>query len=194
MKLTPSVSLRAIEGESDGVLARLLNWYTEGIPEVERIQWSELLASLGPTGGAYLWEVRDNGQPVGFAYGHRIPRADSGVALGYLQYLVIAPEARGSGRGAMAYAMVVEVLRPLAGLILEVEDPLRCAEGADRHWATRRITFYERLGLRLLDVPYVQPPVGPGQPAWPMRLMLDSLASDAEESELVAHFLRYIGA
>lgn len=186
-------ALRRITAEADPGLGALERWYREAIPEVERIPWRSLVRlAIGP---AWLFEVRSSeDKPVGLAFAHVLVGEGSSPSLTYLQYLVIDAAQRGGGIGAQAYRAVRDVLPPTAGLILEVEDPARCPEGQERDLAHRRIQFYARLGLRLLDVPYVQPPASPGLPAWPMRLMLDPHPGPVEESGAVALFTQWLDA
>ena len=79
----------------------------------------------------------------------RYPTSD----VGFVTYLVVAPEQRGRGLGEQLLRGAVE---QLGGLVLgEVNDPRK---GAD--W--KRLERFQRWGARVLDVRYVQPALGPG--------------------------------
>lgn len=80
-----------------------------------------------------------------------------------LVYLAALPASRGSGVGS---ALLTRVRDAAAGsgdlLLAEVERPDR-HEGSPEHGdPTARLRFYERAGARVLDLPYVQPPIEPG--------------------------------
>ncbi len=73
--------------------------------------------------------------------------------VGFVTYMVVAPEARGRGLGEQLLRGAVE---QLGGLVLgEVNDPRTGGE-----W--KRLERFQRWGARVLDVRYVQPSLGPG--------------------------------
>ena len=82
----------------------------------------------------------------------------------YVEHSAVDPSRRGAGIGATA----IELLRRQSELpiVLEVEPPTH-----PDPMAPRRIRFYERCGLHLLDYDYTQPPYAPGLPSVPLRLM-----------------------
>ena len=82
----------------------------------------------------------------------------------YVEHFAVDPSRRGAGIGATA----IELLRRQSELpiVLEVEPPTH-----PDPMAPRRIRFYERCGLHLLDYDYTQPPYATGLPSVPLRLM-----------------------
>lgn len=73
--------------------------------------------------------------------------------VGFVTYMVVAPEQRGRGLGEQLLRGAVE---QLGGLVLgEVNDPRAGGE-----W--KRLERFQRWGARVLDVRYVQPALGPG--------------------------------
>ncbi len=94
----------------------------------------------------------------GIAY-ERYPASGCGL----LTYACVAPAARGAGLGRRLIDDAVAALTAAgAPLVLgEVDDPTaRDGAAADVAWA--RLTRFQRWGARVLDVPYVQPSLGPG--------------------------------
>ena len=78
----------------------------------------------------------------------------------YVEHFAVDPSRRGAGIGATA----IELLRRQSELpiVLEVEPPTH-----PDPMAPRRIRFYERCGLHLLDYDYTQPPPPPRPPPPP---------------------------
>lgn len=97
----------------------------------------------------------------------------------YGEHFAIDGSCRGLGVGA-------EVMRSFMSnkdrLILEVELP-------EEVMACRRVGFYERLGFKLWDMPYLQPPYRVGDEPLPLRLMTNG-AEPTEE--LVAEIHRVV--
>ena len=76
--------------------------------------------------------------------------------MAFVRYLAVDPAHRGRWLGEMLVAMLRDRLRAtgVAALLLDVEKPVGAHAEDDR----RRIAFYERCGLSLLDVPGYAPP------------------------------------
>lgn len=90
-----------------------------------------------------------------------------------LSYLAALPATRGAGVGSRLLAQVRERSRHDGTLLLaEVERPDRHAGSAEYGDPTARLRFYGRHGARVLDLPYVQPPIRPGADPVPGMLLL----------------------
>ena len=79
---------------------------------------------------------------------------DTGMA--FVRYLAVDPARRSEGLGSILLDELRDVLRGdgIGVLLLDVEEPLGDHAQDDR----RRIAFYERCGLSLLDAPGYAPP------------------------------------
>ena len=87
-----------------------------------------------------------------------------------LAYVVVAASLRGQGTGARLIATAVgSDPRPV---LAEIEDPRFHAADEHRGDPVARARFYERLGSRLLPLPYVQPSFRPGSPRVPNLLLI----------------------
>ncbi len=93
--------------------------------------------------------------------------------LTMLTYLVVSSQARGQGTGGKLMAQILRCWRDrgTAVLVAEVERPGGPAH-PDFGDADRRLKFYDRHGAKAIDLPYFQPPIGPGYPPVPMILIL----------------------
>lgn len=81
----------------------------------------------------------------------------------YVEHFAVSTQERNRGWGAQIFKLLQKEIgwRPV---VLEVETP-------DTPMAARRIGFYERLGLVLSNVPYMQPPYRKGDDWFPLLLM-----------------------
>lgn len=86
---------------------------------------------------------------------------DLGTFL-FVEHFAVAPHARCMGLGTQMLAALVALGKPLC---LEVELP------ESSPFAVRRIGFYERCGFTRSTLPYIQPPLAPGQAEVPLSLM-----------------------
>jgi GNAT superfamily N-acetyltransferase len=103
-----------------------------------------------------------NGVIAGGAVGDLFPR--SGVVL--LSYIAVPLKGRGLGTGSAlmkaATAIWGAVWRPPL-MVMEVEDPRHFGNDETFGDPYARVRFYERLGARILPVPYFQPALGDGR-------------------------------
>lgn len=80
----------------------------------------------------------------------------------FLEHFAVDGSLRGGGLGG---AFLDELIAGLdLPIVLEVEPP-------ETHIAARRIAFYERHGFIVNDYPYLQPPLGEGRAALPLKVM-----------------------
>ncbi len=80
----------------------------------------------------------------------------------YIEHFALHPALRSQGNGSIALQVFIQ--RNTLPIILEVEPPTDTL-------TQRRVSFYERCGLRLYDHPYIQPPYSPGLSPVPLQLM-----------------------
>lgn len=143
---------------ADDAAARAI--YEASFPPSLRAPWSDLVDHRADERFVVLVEddaVVDGdsatvGTPVGCALIRRL--ADSGMA--FVRYLAVDPTRRDRGLGGQLVEHLREALRTdgIGVLLLDVEKPVGAHADEDR----RRIAFYERCGLALLDVPDYAPP------------------------------------
>lgn len=138
-------------------------------PATELMPASWLTDGVSRADVAVLAAYDDGGAPVAAAVTERVC---PGVVL--LTYLAALPSSRGSGVGSRLLTGVLEtaVAARTSLLLAEVERPDRHAGSAEHGDPTARLRFYERHGARVLDLPYVQAPIGPGAAPVPGMLML----------------------
>jgi GNAT superfamily N-acetyltransferase len=105
-------------------------------------------------------------------------------------YLVVSAVARGAGIGARLLregTRPPESTRPL--VLAEIEDP-RCFAASDAGDPAARIRFYDRVGARLLPLPYVQPSLRPGSPRVDGLLLISVGATEPDvDGHVIAAFL-----
>ncbi len=152
---------------------------------------------------AYPVLVAEEGEEVhGFMALAFWTAADTGwqAALGFGDYLGIAPARRGRGIGSRLYREGLASLEreaaareeDLAGMAFDVECPDAAPSSENRRLRERRIAFYERLGARLLaDVDFWEP-VEAGKPEERFCLGYHPLAYEAESRPLVITLYRLI--
>lgn len=143
-------------GLSPETLARLEGMYMMSFPEEERRPWEQILSGRDDRFAVRL--LQHAGEVCGFV---TIWRLSSAV---FVEHLVVAGHLRGQGVGSRAVARLLGEadMRPL---VLEIEPRELSPE------AERRQIFYERLGLSLLPIAYIQPLYTAGGAGIRLRLM-----------------------
>lgn len=146
--------------------------YDEAIPAEER-EPREVIAKSIRMGVGLAAVLRDDGEAVAMATVHLL-RDPASV---FLVYLAVRDDRRGTGLGGRTLEAVLAAARarmradgcePLGG-VWECDDPARAA-GAERERRDRRIRFFGHHGARVIDAPYIQPPVDGVNPV-PMVLL-----------------------
>ena len=151
---------RVLPSVGDEDRARAL--YESSFPASLRAPWSALTDHRDDED--FLVLVQDD--VVGIALLRRLGPTD----MSFVRYLAVDPARRGEGLGTHLVALLAERLRAdgVGVLLLDVEEPLGAHADDDR----RRIEFYRRCGLELLDVPgYAPPDHGETGKAVPLLLM-----------------------
>lgn len=141
-------------------------------PDSELMARDELVASLGDPAGATCaaFAVAQDGGVVGGAVGQWFP----GCRVMLTAYLATHPGRRGGGIGRRVLRAVIEDWRHRFGPLLvlgEVEDPRHYR---DRGFGdpVRRLAFYASEGAQVIDVPYFQPSLRPGEDRVPHLLLM----------------------
>lgn len=99
----------------------------------------------------------------------------------YVEHFAICQKKRNAGLGARAFCQFLQS-REERHVVLEVELP-------ETEPAKRRIAFYRRLGMEVLDTAYLQPPYRKNGKALPLLLM----STDTKESmEIIEKIKRTI--
>jgi GNAT superfamily N-acetyltransferase len=152
----------------------------------ELMQYDELLAAVRSPGTDGLVVLGD-GRPVAGVMTEEY--VDGALLL--LAYVVVAPSHRGRGTGGELIGSAVGGEgRPV---LAEIEDPRFHGTHPLRGDPVSRLRFYDRLGSRLLPVPYVQPSLRPGSPRVRNLLLITvpsrARVDDSIDGHLVANFL-----
>lgn len=160
--------------------------YTSSFPAEERRPWDDIVSRIDNGDNVFnFYVLKHKNSIAGFATLWRLPGAL------YCEHFAILPSLRGSGLGAMAVKeMIARVGEDAKGnkipLVLEVELPEASLE------ASRRISFYERCGLRSHDdFPYWQPPYQRELPEVPMMLMSAGEIPDRTSFVMILHTIVY---
>lgn len=124
--------------------------YEESFPPSLRAPWTALVDHRHDERFVVLADT--DGTAVGITLIRRLGDTD----MAFVRYLAVDPARRDRGLGSQLVAQLRELLRDggVGVLLLDVEKPLGAHAEDDR----RRIAFYQRCGLELLDVPDYSPP------------------------------------
>lgn len=145
-----------ITDRKDDRLSFVKALYQSAFPVQERREWPVLLAMISPQAEMQIELVTDHGHPVAFVIWWQI--AD----WLFIEHLAVSSAERGKNYGSRIMNHYLDAAK--GNMLLEVEPPLS-------EEAQRRIFFYERLGLYLLDYIYEQPSYRERGVFYPMRLM-----------------------
>ena len=157
---------------ADDAAARAI--YEASFPPSLRAPWSDLVDHRPDERFVVLIDGDSDAAAVGIALIRRL--GDTGMA--FVRYLAVDPTCRDRGLGSQLVAHLREVLHAdgIGVLLLDVEKPVGPHAQEDR----RRIAFYERCGLTLLDVPdYAPPEHGETREIVPLLLMGEVLDDGA---------------
>lgn len=152
--------IRLIDGRQlpEKDLDTIRDIYTGAFPPEERRDWQQVQGLLAGEAPFWLKAAYADEGLVGFITGWDFPD------FIYMEHFATAPSARNKGYGAVIFREILSSCeRPH---VIEVERP-------DNEMAMRRIGFYERLGLKISDRDYLQPPYAEGGSPVPMFIMTD---------------------
>ena len=146
--------------------------YTASFAAAEREPQEVILRSVEEGPGFVLRALAD-GRCVGLATGQVLQEP----AATFLVYLAVHPSWRSRHLGRALFDAVDRFGAArligrdrVSGIAWEIDDPAADVSPSERHVRQGRLHFFEKLGGRLLETPYVQPPVD-GHTLVPMRLM-----------------------
>ncbi|MEZ5086051.1 MAG: GNAT family N-acetyltransferase [Tessaracoccus sp.] len=139
-------------------------------PLRELITKEEFLAGVA-SGGASVRVSGDADTPTALAMLQRLP----GTPAVLLTYFATRADLRGKGVGSTLLAQILDDLAAdgsVSVVLAEVEHPAHHEASQAYGDPTARLRFYGRLGGRILDVPYFQPPIAEGEdPVYAMLLL-----------------------
>jgi GNAT superfamily N-acetyltransferase len=153
--------------------AEFWHLYTNSFAGAEREPQEIILRSI-EQGPGFALRARADGRTIGLATGHVLEEP----AATFLVYLAVDRlwRSRHFGRALFDAAdrfgasRLIERDRVTSGIAWEIDDPAADVSPTERNVRQGRLRFFERLGGRMLETPYVQPPVD-GTTLVPMRLM-----------------------
>jgi len=151
------MELREVDISNKSDLEFIERIYIESFPPDERRPVTEFLRLVETEVAFTVCLLQDDNERIGFL------TYWSFESFIYAEHFAISPEFRSGGYGKQVMeAFISETTLPL---ILEVELP------QTSELAKRRVSFYERIGFKLWDIPYEQPPYEKGYNPLPMMLM-----------------------
>lgn len=124
--------------------------YEASFPPSLRAPWQHLVEHRPDERFVVL--VDADATPVGITLIRRLGDTD----MAFVRYLAVDPTRRDRGLGGRLVSLLRDMLRVdgIGVLLLDVERPV----GEHAHDDERRIAFYQRCGLSLLEVPDYAPP------------------------------------
>jgi len=145
-----------------------------------------------------------DGEPVGGAVFDFLAAPNAGV----IEFLFVAAVHRAAGLGRMLLDEVIRILhadagervgQPLSGVFAEMNDPFRRPATPDNLDPFRRAAIWGRWGFGVLDFPYVQPALSPGQARVDCLVLIARLFGEAAAADVssawvklaVAEYLRW---
>ena len=177
MSLQSVVACRSVKDFLDPVWHLIEKTYTESFPEVERRDFPLVRNLVKDESRFIVYALSREDRYVGFITAWLFD------GYTYVEHFAIDPEFRNGGIGAEA--MKQFQLFCATPVVLEVEMPV---DGISR----RRIGFYERLGFKLDNHVYHQPPYRAGGEWLEMRLMMYGDVDLEHSFEQVTNCLHYL--
>lgn len=189
------VTLEAVEPAALREDAGFWRLYASSFPRAEREPMEVILRSI-EQGPGFALRALAGGRVVGLATGHVLNEP----AATFLVYLAVDPAWRSRHIGRALFdaadrggaARLVEQDRATRGIAWEIDDPAADLGPGERDIRQGRLRFFKQLGGRLLDTPYIQPPVD-GHSVVPMRLMFrPAVGHDLPEGAEIETLIRAI--
>lgn len=156
METGNTIKCTAVTSFDEELFAKVRHTYISSFPESERRDF-DLVKNLYRENPYFNMHILSkNDSYAGFITSWEFPE------FIYVEHFAIDESARNGGIGGKA--MQQFLLASSLPVVLEVELP-------EDEMSRRRIGFYERLGFKLDNHPYRQPPYGPGLPWLDLNLM-----------------------
>lgn len=172
------LELIPITDKTNPLLEEIEKTYNESFPPEERREFFLVKELIENQGLFSMLAIVKNNNYVGFFTIWHF--AD----FSYGEHFALNSSARNGGIGGEAFKMVLE--RTTHPFILEVELP-------NDEMSTRRIGFYQRLGLELDSHTYYQPPYRKGEEGLEMRLMkYGNIDLDKDFDKVKSIIYRYV--
>lgn len=169
--MTKSISLHRIRQTSDCYLPMLEELYVSAFPSEERRELPTLRDKICNEGRFHAHAILCEEEFVGL-----LTWWDFDTFV-YGEHFAMRPDLRGRGLGTRAFDFLRHYA-PNRPILIEVELP---TDDLTR----RRIDFYTRAGLSIVDIPYLQPPYRPSDLPLPMALMLHGALGDLTPSQMI---------
>lgn len=196
------IEIHQITTGAEELMTKIRSLYEKSFPQEELRPFERIRQDLMSPNGDRLTRMivaLDGDSVPGISIFALFPEA----SLGYLWYICVDPNTRGSGIGGRLYRESLDLLSrdandlgtSLKGMIFEVE---RLTTEAHPVYGDpfRRVRFYQRLGARLIEgYDYHQPAIPPHGPV-PLQLMFHPLGLAGAEctssalAGVVSDFLR----
>ena len=173
------LKIRQVINCNDDLLDKVKSLYMISFPEDERRPWENIEEMIINQSPYFKINVAtdENDNFIGFMTTWQLPDTL------YVEHFAVEQNLRGKGLGAEFFHSVTDGAE---NVVLEVELP-HSGEMADR-----RISFYERNGLKAMkDFPYFQPPYRDDLQQVPMMLMTKKTIEDPKFFVLMLHTLVY---
>ena len=136
------LSLKELDNAELGYIYR--DYIINTFPDDEVTVWSMIMDQKKK--GIYLTlGIRDQEKLIGYAFF----RQDSG-GLGLLlgDYYSILPQYRGRGYTARIYRLLTEYFSDKTAMFVEIEDPFRKEDPAEKQRMLGRMKYFEKAGMR----------------------------------------------
>ncbi|HBF39894.1 MAG TPA: hypothetical protein DDW50_21615 [Firmicutes bacterium] len=153
-------NIELLEGDMDD-LKFVYKQFVREFSAKERQDYQQLVSLIN--GGKYtLFLAKDQAlnQVVGYAFVYKI---DYPLAL-WLDYIAIDVSYQNLGYGSLFFDKISKYRKDCSGVFLEIEIPDKNNSCFEQQ--TRRIKFYERLGVKKLAINYKCPTVDEGLPMY----------------------------
>lgn len=150
------MKLKKVNSGDKDLLLKIKELYEGSFPVEERRDFGLLEKLLVTHPQFFIYSIEENDLLAGFISGWLLD------GFTYVEHFAIDPATRGKRYGTRSLQFFMKnVPHPV---VLEVETP-------ENEQSKKRIVFYERLGYKLLPLPYMQPPYRESEDFLPMCLM-----------------------
>ncbi len=149
--MSSDIKIKRLTSTEDPQFRRALAIYKQGFEPLERLE-DERLKVLVNKGFYQIWLALDEDDTV---LGMGIMVKAKGDPFAWLEFMAVDEDLRSRGIGSRLMEFFIDQAEDREGLLLEVQIPHQAKDPEERHIRNRRIAFYQRHGLLLLDhIPY----------------------------------------